>query len=627
MLQDIRDNSQGVVAKILIGLIVAVFALLGVGQIIGGLVATPSVAEVNGEEVTEAQLQSSLQSLLNSMGGNLDSLDQGFLQQIALGQLIEELILRQSAQNASLIISDDTIDRSIVRAPQFQINGVYDPELALRTMTVPGSSVALYRESLRQRMLLAQLATAYSRSNFVTNAELQKVAELSAQTRDFRYLSIVLGTRTLGTVISDEEIEVYYDSHQADFSEDETLVVNYVLLDKNTISAEIEVDEIELREQYEEERDAFEGSSEKRASHILFEVGVNLSEEQALQLAVEAQRRISDGEEFAALALELSSDVASAAEGGDIGYTDGSAFPEEIETALEMLSVDQVSAPVVTEFGVHLVKLTEDSTSAFQSYEEVADRIERELKSAQVELLYAERLEDLLNLAFESGDLQVISEELNLDILESEAFSRVGGSGVFSNQAVIAAAYSDDVLLEGNNSEVIEISASQAAVVRVQQFNEASILPLEQVEAEIAVLLRIEMERNAVQALGDEILLVIEAAEELDALLLANELEWINQEAMGRTAISVNRVVLNQVFAMPKPQNTPERVNLTLDNGTFVLIELNRVNLGVLASLADNEQDAMTYSMLTDLGNSDFQAFMSNLQDNADIQSRSLDEF
>ncbi len=620
MLQDIRDNSQGVIAKIIIGLIIAVFALFGVDSIIGGFTTSPPVAEVNGEEINEAQLQFSTRSLINSIGSGIDSLDQGLLQQIALSQLIEETVLRQSAENADMSISSDHIDRAIIQTPQFQLNGEFDSELAVRTMASQGYSVPTYRQLLRQQMLLSQVASAYSSSNFVTESELKRLAELSAQTRDFRYLSIPMGARTLGMVIGDDEIQSYYNDNQSNFSKEETVVVSYVLLDQLAIAAAIEVDEDELLAQYEQEREAFEGSAERRASHILFEVGGERSQQQALQQAAQARQRIIDGEDFAVVALELSSDVVSAEEGGDIGYTGGSAFPAEIETALNSMAVDEISVPIVTEFGVHIVKLTEDSENEFVSYDEVSARIEQEFKSAQVALIYAERLEDLSNLAFETGDLQTIATDLDLEVLESKAFGRSGGNSIFSNQSVIAAAFSDDVLLDGNNSEVVELDSSKSVVLRVKQFDESSIRPLSEVEPEIAVLLRTQMERDAVQALGDEILSVIETGADLDDVLVSNELEWIEEKAAARVAFNINRQILQQVFAMRAPQDGPERADITLDNNTFVLIELTQVDPGSLESLQQEERNAMTNALLTDLGSSDFRAFVANLRETAEIQ-------
>jgi peptidyl-prolyl cis-trans isomerase D len=623
MLQNIRDNSQGVIAKIIIGLIVAVFALFGVESIIGGLVTSPPVAEVNGEEITEVQLQNSTQSLMNQIGANAQSIDQELVEQLALNQLIEETVLRQAARDAGMAVSEDTVDRAIINTPQFQVSGRFDSDLAVRTLAAQGFSVPAYRADLRQRMLIGQVANAYNGSNFVTDSELQQIAALTRQTRDFRYLSIPMGTRTLDTPVSDAAIQEYYENNQEQFREPETVVLNYVLLDQSAIGAEIEVPEAELRALYESELEAFEGASEKRASHILFETGSSMSEDQALAAAAAARQRIADGEQFAALAQELSSDTGSANSGGDIGYTDGSAFPEAIEAALEQLELNEVSDPVVSEFGVHLVKLTEDAENVYPAFAEVRDRLEREAKSAEVELAYAERLENLSNLAFETGDLETISSELELDVQQSAAIPRTGGSGTFANPAVVEAAFSDSVLLEGNNSDVIELSDTRALVLRVNQFNEATIPPLEEVEPEIAVLLRTQMEREAVQKIGDQLMVAASSGAELEPLLEEYQLQWIDQQAVSRTSATANRDIINEAFSLPRPQGPDDNQlsSLTLPNGTFVLIELTAVTPGSLDSMSEEEITNMRLSMSEDLGSNDFTGYLSTRRENADIQT------
>lgn len=626
MLQDIRDNSQGVIAKVIVGFIIAIFALFGVESIIGGFITSPPVAEVNGEEITEAQLQANTQNLVNTLGGNIEALDQELLEQISLNQLIEELVMRQLAQSNSMSVSSDRIDRSIIQTPSFQLNGVFDSELAVRTMTSQFFSVAQYRETLREQMLMAQVANAYASSNFVTEPELDRLVKLSSQTRDLRYLSVTMGTRTLDTPITEEEIQSYYDENQNLFEEDASVIVNYVLLDKNVISDEIVLEADTLLAKYEEDRSAFEGSSEKRASHILFEINGELDEAQALELAQNAIARLGDGEDFGTLALELSSDTASAEDGGDIGFTDGSAFPPELEEAIDELTLNEISGPVVTDFGVHVVKLTEDNENVYQSFEELSESLERELKSAEVELLFAERLADLSNLAFETVDLTEISEELGLAILQSQEFTRDGGNGIFSGPDAIDAAFSDGVLIDGNNSDVVELNDSQAMVLRLEQFNEASVLPLDDVAGEISVNIRRDMERTAAAALGEELYAALDDEALLTQLLTDNQLEWVEAAAVDRNGFSLNREILAEVFAMPEPADVPERSNLTLDNGTFVIIELNEVTEGSIDSIPEEQRDSMIDRMLTDLGNSDFQAFLGNLRENADIQSSLADE-
>ncbi len=621
MLQKIRDNSQGVIAKVIIGLIMAVFALWGVESIIGGFVAAPPVAEVNGEEIADFQLQNNVQALLASMEADPGDLDPGLVEDMALDRLIDEILLRQAAERAALTVSSARVDRFILDSPQFRINGVFDRELALRTMTSQGLSVPMYREDLGRRMTLSQIANAYSSSNFLIPGELDQLVELQQQTRDIRYISIAVGARTLETAIGDERINEYYELNQEQFREPETVAARYVVLDQAAIAESIDVAPEELLARYEEERSEYQGAAEKRASHILFET-FDIAEEEALERARAAQRRLAGGEDFAALARELSDDAISAEAGGDIGYTDGAAFPPEVEAALGELAPGEVSGPVVSEFGVHLVQLTEDTQDEFPPFEEVSARIESELKSAEVELIYSARLEDLSNLAFESGDLTAISEQLDLPVLVSETFSRAGGADIFSNPAVVAAAFADEVLLDGNNSDVIEIDDTRAAVVRVEQFNESRIRSLEEVRAEIAVLLRTEMEREAAASLGGELLAALESGEEVDELLAANALEWTGQDGVSRNGIEVDSEIARHVFAMPRPEQAPLRDSLALANGTFVIVELNAVHPGSLEDISEEQLRSLERSLSADLGRNDFGRYLQTLREDADINRR-----
>ncbi|HCL73582.1 MAG TPA: hypothetical protein DIC58_12165, partial [Gammaproteobacteria bacterium] len=587
-------------------------------------ISSPPVAEINGEEITEAQLQFNTQNLLASLGGA--DIDQELLEQIALNQLIEETVLKQSADRAGMIVSSDRVDRAIIENPSFQINGVFDSDLAVRTMASQGYNIPLYRQALSQSMLLGQIANAYSASNFIIDSELESIAELTQQTRDFRYVSVTMGTRTLGNAISQEEIQRYYDENPAEFTQEESVNVNYVVLDRNVIADEIQVDEAEIRAQYDAQRADFEGSSEKRASHILFEVVGTMDEAAAMDLAATARQRLLDGEDFGAVALELSSDTVSAEEAGDIGYTDGSAFPQPIEAALETLALNEISEPVVTEFGVHVVKLTEDAENVYQAFEEISDRIERELKSAEVDLLFAERIEDMSNLAFETGDLITISEQLGLEIQSADSVPRAGSSGLFANQALVTAAFSDEVMLEGNNSDVIEIGDNQAVVLRVQQFNESAVLPLDDVMGEISVILRTQMEREAVQSLGEELLIAAEEGGDVDALLADNELEWLDAENISRNDFSVNREVIDHVFTMAAPESEPIVSSVSLANGTFVLVELNQVNPGEFSAIPEPERNRLVDSLQSDLGVSDYQSFLVSLREGSDISAAMLEE-
>lgn len=627
MLQTIRDNSQGVIAKIIIGFIIGVFALFGAESIIGGFLGGNNVASVNGEEITEPELAQSLQNVMAQMGANVQDFDEELLREIALGQLVEDRLLMQAAEQAGMTISSDSLDRQIVRTPQFQVGGVFDADLARRTMAAQGFTPQTYRASLAQQMMMSQLANAYASTGFVTEQEIARLAALELQSRDFRYLSIPLGNRTLGQAIPEEEIRAYYDNNQAEFTAPEQVSVNYVVLDKNAIFNEVDVDPAQVRARYEEERDAAVANIERRASHILWELGGDASEDELLATAAQVRSRIDAGEDFGELAREFSDDVVSAEDDGDIGYTDGSVFPAALEQALMNLDVGQVSEPVVSEFGVHLVKLTEYDAQAYPEFEEVADRIERDLNSTEVDQLYFSRLETLANLAFETFDLQAINAELGLEIRQSEFFGRSGGSSdITADERVVEAAFSVDVLDEELNSDLIELSDTRAVVIHLQEYRPEALIPFEEVRPEIAVTLRGERERQMARELGEQLLAALASGEDISEQMANESLSWIEREDVRRNQGNVNIEIVRNVFGMPAPDDgQPVRRGFSLSNGAYVLVELQAVEDGEPADMPEQQRQQLTSVLIENKGRTSFDALLRNLQAEADITGLEID--
>ena len=622
MLQRIRDNSQSFVSKIIIGLIIGVFALFGAESIVGGFFGGNSVATVNGEEITEQELNNSVQNLMANLGGQVADMDDEMLRQIALEQLIEDRLLMQAADDAGLRISDQSLDRQILQSPQFQLDGRFDRDMAVRTMASQGFTPATYRQALAERMMVSQLANAYASSGFVTDAELEQVAELLAQRRDFRFVSVAPGTRTLGEPISDEEIRAYYDNNSDRFMREEQVAVDYVLLDRADIFAEREVDQDRVRAQYEQERDAATSSVERRASHILLEVGQAVSEEQAMATAADLLERIRAGEDFAELAAEFSDDTASGADGGDIGYTDGTVFPDAMENALRELEVGEVSEPVRSEFGVHLMKLTEYEAQDFPSFEELAERIERDLISSEVQREYFARMEDMANLAFENFDLEPVAQEMGLEVRTTPFFGRGGGSdGITSQSAVYNTAFSDDVLVDELNSDIIELDDERALVMHLNEYRPAELRPLDEVRAEIAALLRSERERQLARELGEQILSALRAGEPVEELLAENELEWREYEEVSRQDPRVNPEVLRSAFAIqPADDDAVQYRGSSLQNGAFVVIELQRVETGSLADLSEDELRQFRAQLQEQGGRRTFEALLQSRREQATIR-------
>lgn len=622
MLQSIRDNSQGVISKIIIGFIIALMALFGAESIVGGFLGGNEAASVNGEEITEQELALSLQNLMASLGAGVADFDDELLRDVALGQLIDDKLLLQAANNANMVISPSSIDREILNTAQFQIGGRFDQDLARRTMTSQGFSSQTYRAAVADRMLMGQLVNAYSSTAFVTQDDIARLASLEMQSRDFRFLSVPLANRTLGEAIPEQDIQAYYDANPDRFSTEEQVSLQYVLLDKNTIFNEVFIADEMVRAEYEEQRSAAVADIERRASHILLEVGAGQTEEQVTAVAAGIIQRLDTGEDFGVLAREFSIDTVSAEADGDIGYTNGSVFPDAVEQALLSLEVGQVSDPIVSEFGIHVVKLTEYAAQPFPEYDEISERISRDLKTAEVDQLFFSRMETLANLAFETFDLQAISEDLGVQIQQSEFFGRLGGSDVVtSNPTVIADAFTAEILNDGLNSDVIELSENMATVIRLNEHAPASIQPFDEVRGEIAVILRTESEQQKAQEIGQQIISLLESGGDASDVIAAESLSWNERTGVRRNQFDLNIEIVQSAFSMPAPaENNPVRGGFSLTNGAYVVIELQAVIPGSPSDMPEDQRKQLAAAMLDSQSRLTFDALLGTLRESASIR-------
>jgi peptidyl-prolyl cis-trans isomerase D len=426
----------------------------------------------------------------------------------------------------------------------------------------------------------------------------------------------------LGEAIPEQEIQAFYDANPDRFSSEEQVSLQYVVLDRNDIFNEVSIADELVRAEYEEQRSAAVADIERRASHILLEVGAGQTEEQVTAVAAGIKQRLDTGEDFGVLAREFSIDTVSAEADGDIGYTNGAIFPDAVEQALLSLEVGQVSDPIVSEFGIHVVKLTEYAAQSFPEYDEISERISRDLKTAEVDQLFFSRMENLANLAFETFDLQAISEEIGLQIQQSEFFGRLGGSDVVSsNPAVIEDAFSTEILTDGLNSDVIELSESMATVIRLNEHRPASIQPFDEVRGEIAVILRTESEQQKAQEIGQQIISALESGGDAADVIAAESLSWNERTGVRRNQFDLNVEIIQNVFSMPAPaENVPVRGGFSLTNGAYVVIELQAVVPGSPSDMPDDQRIQLATVMLDSQSRLTFDALLETLRENATIR-------
>jgi len=626
MLQKIRDNSQGIGAKIFVWFIIVIFGAWGASTIVSSVInGTPAVS-VNGTDIDELEVERTtqirLQEMMQSLGpdADLSSIDEDLAREAALNELIQQELLLQYAENTGMVISSRSIDRSIAQTADFQVDGVFNGERAQMLIASMGYTPNSYRAALASQGLINQVSYAYGLSGFVTTPEIENIAKLLNQTRDLRYILVSLDTQLNNIDVTEEEIEEYYSANESQFVLEEQVSLEYLELDKDAIFDEVVVTEEQIVQRYEEEQLEYQTQIERRAAHILLEAFDDDGMAENLALAAELKSRIDNGESFEALVLEYSDDLGSAEDGGDVGYTTGDNFVEPFEQALLTLDVGEVSGPVQTEFGVHLIKLTERSESALESFEDSRERLERDLKSDEVDTLFLQRSEELGNLAFESFDLSDPAQLMGLEIQTTGLFSRSGGVGIAANSDVINTAFSPQVLLDGLNSDLISVTPSRSVVIRVLEHNQPRLQAMEDVRGEIEIMLQFEKIQEQTLSLGETIKSNYQNDQNIDSLLETQNLSWNQLNGLERSDQVLPPQLVNYIFEMSVPEDDGTVIDgLMLNSGEYVVIELQSVKDGSLEDFDETELNSLESFIAQQSANADFEALITGLQNRADI--------
>ncbi|MGA6097193.1 SurA N-terminal domain-containing protein [Stutzerimonas marianensis] len=616
MLQNIRDNSQGWIAKTIIGVIIVLLALTGFDAIFSSVSNSRNAAEVNGEEISLDELNEAMnmqrRQLAQQLGGDFDPslLDDKLVRESSLRALIDRALLLQGARNADFAFSETALDQLILQTPEFAVEGKFNATRFDQVIQQMGYTRMQFRELLKQEMLIGQLRAGISGSGFVTDEQIERFASLEQQTRDFASVRIQADANAVQ--VSDSDAREYYEQNPDRFRSPEQVVLEYVELDKESFFDQVEVSDDEVDELYKQRIANL--AEQRRAAHILIEADDG-NDAQAKQRIDEIANRVSAGEDFAALAKELSEDPGSAGEGGDLGFAGPGVYDPEFEAALYGLEQGQVSAPVRSEFGWHLIKLLGVQSPEIPTLESMKPELVRELKAQQVEQRFVEASKQLEDAAFESSDLAQPAQELGLQVRTTEAFGREGGAGVASNRQVIQAAFSDEVLLDGANSEVIELDPDTAVVVRVKQHLQPEVMPYDQVGEGIVAQLQQAKAAEQAEAQGQALLAKLRGGEQA-------EVEWQPVEAASRNQEGVEPAVLQEVFRMPRPQNgdAPTYGGIRLGEGDFVVIQLNGVSEPD-AELSTEEKQSYRRFLASRSGQQDFAAYRDMLHKEADIET------
>ncbi|MGK0441918.1 MAG: peptidyl-prolyl cis-trans isomerase D [Pseudohongiellaceae bacterium] len=624
MLQNIRDNSQGIIAKTIVGLIVVIFAAAGVESLLGGG-GSNAAAEINGEEVSAGELEQAVRvqkrRLLESMGENADisMLDDGLIQRSALDQLVQKKLLLQAANQQGVTASPVAIDQLIVNMPEFQDNGQFSPQLYENVLRSNGYGMVYFKQLLADDVVARQFSAGIAGSDFVTDQEFDLAAKIIGQKRSFEYITLSIADELAKAEVSDGDIDTYYQAHLEDYQREPKSKLAYIEIKQSDFVKLVE--ESQIKEAYDLEAANFEASEERKVSHILIEINDTRDQTQALIFAQELKAKIESGETFASVAEASSDDVASAFVGGDLGYTEGDTFPADFEAAVASAELNVVTEPVTTEAGVHLINVTDIQGSEQPSFDDRKLALKQIIEMQRAEVEFVNQVEQLRDLVFNSADLQGPASELSLTVAQSGWVGQSESVGLLAKPSVLKAAFSDEVLKDGNNSEVIELAHDHFVVVRVLEHKPAEAIPLDEVNTQITFIIKKSKASDILLASANEIVTKLRGGDaSFEQLSESGAGKVEAEQQVSRITAKAPRDLSAAIFSMARPGKSVATVEThDLRNGDYAVVSLKEVVDGIPSDLSEGEQQAVRAQLYRASSGQSIAAYQQSIKDRADI--------
>lgn len=630
MLESIREKSQGLVSKVILGLVILTFAVAGIGSY-NNTVDT-SVAEVNGESISQNDFNKAFQSQRNRMaqqyGDMFETLtaDSNYMANFrngVLDNLINERLIDQNAAAMSIRVSDEQLKETIVSMPEFQVNGTFDNNRYLAMINQAGFYQSSdFRDYLRVQMTRRQLSQALVVSEFSLPYQEEMLASLQNQTRDLRVLNVVAEQFKAGVEVSEEEINTYYLANQNQFQNQEQVMVDYVVLDVNEIAKTIEVSDSDIETYYQENIANYRDDEQRKIAHIMIELGDDEASAKALIDGLLV--RLNAGEDFAELAKEYSTDTFSGENGGDLGWMESGTLDDNLEeTAYALVNVGDVSEVVISEYGYHIIKLTDFKVEKIQALSAVRDDVAEQVSKNKAQDKYFELQQELSRLAYEFPDtLDDAAGAVDAPVKTSPWLTRGANVAPFNDSKVIDTAFSELVLNENLNSDVIEVNDELAIVLRLNQHQAANAKPLAEVSELIKSLLITQKASDKTQEVADSILAKLTKAEDLTADLAAINATFEDKLNISRYASELDMSVSREAFALPHPkEGVVSAGSAALSNGDISIVQVIKVTVG-----ENSANDKINQQQTNLLAQSAYKSFVESLAQNAEITKKTLGE-
>ncbi|MEC8798126.1 MAG: peptidyl-prolyl cis-trans isomerase, partial [Pseudomonadota bacterium] len=419
--------------------------------------------------------------------------------------------------------------------------------------------------------------------------DINESIQLAEQLRDITFIKIPRIKFEEKIILVDEDLENYYDLNKASFTSPEKAKITYTVLDSEDIKEDILISDEEIDSEYQDYFNNFDRTQRKSVSHIMLNIDDSRTSDVALQEIEKIKNEFDTGKSFEELALEHSEDGGTKDLGGSLGITDGTLLPPEFEEALQDMVVGETrSIELMT--SIHLLKLDEIIQPEPESIEERSEQIIDTLTNIKAEELYVELLDEVSNMAFTSSDIQNISKDLDLDVVETDFVAKNELPESLQSQNLIDYIFQDS--FESNFPEIIELSELSAVLIQVTDYLEEKQLSFQEVKSQIQNVYLAEETMKASKEFGENSVSELQNGLEISELSIQLGQTLENYKGIKRDSSLLPIQAVNQIFTLPKSKSGEAFGYSIAQNGDTFIFRLDDVTPGSV-SVTDEEKQSI----------------------------------
>ena len=597
-MESFRKVIKGWLGKVLLVLFLTPLALVGIeGYFSGGSKAEGVVQTVNGQDITEKELEAVMKSYkeqyLIAVNGDEAMLNPTVIRQMALDTLAGRALLIQQAKKLGISLSANQIEQMLAQQPSFQENGKFSDKLYEQYLVNAGMTSDMLINNLREDHALKMLSSTVMDYALVSKVDIQQIANLQTEQRTLLLASIKLDDDKKNVSISQKEIADYYQQHPNQFKQVASVDVDYILVTPAQVAGgAAPISEADLQQAYATFVEKQKQNATREVKHILITTD-GRTDAEAAKRANEAYSKIKDGITFAQVAAEYSEDPDSKAKGGVISTYAPGAFTAPFDDAVMALKQGDVSKPVKTQFGYHII-MANASNVEIPSFESEKERLTAEIQKSKSANVYTDTINSLNELVVSNDALDVVAQEVKTAQVKAlKGITLATKDPIFSDPNVKAKLFNEDVKNGDRNvSSSIQLANGDTVWVKIRDYHAAGIQKLAEATPRVKAKL---IEKKAFEAAKAKIQIMLNDFKTQPAATVVQKHPFAF-ENVGTFARSqgLKREVERAAFSVPVPKEGMWSVATASLPNELVVVAVSDVNKTTSSALTDEQLNELS---------------------------------